>query len=189
MPRHPASAVAHGYAAESGATRFMMPWEIAIFFSVTACREMLVVLCGDRDDCVTEGQRYLGKGKEQGARYKIIPGDHGEAKDRHAESDMNLGQFREQLRVHDNGGHDPDDEEDEHCRDFGVGEQQVRDDQGDTGKQRRCGHPGTPSTMNVSPSPSMMPRTTGLVASLAIGLIIPVTPARSQKRPVVRPEP
>ena len=35
----------------------------------------------------------------------------------------------------------------------------------------------------------MMPRTTGLVASLEIGRMAPVTPARSQKSPVVRPDP
>ena len=46
----------------------------------------------------------------------------------------------------------------------------------------------TPSTMKESPRPSMMPRTTGFVASLEIGLMAPVAPARSQKRPVVRPD-
>ena len=43
--------------------------------------------------------------------------------------------------------------------------------------------------MKESPSPSMMPRTTGLVASRAIGRMAPVRPARSQKSPVVRPAP
>ena len=46
-----------------------------------------------------------------------------------------------------------------------------------------------PSTMKLKPNPSMIPRTTGFVVTFSIQVMVPVTPIKSQKRPVKIPDP
>ena len=65
---------------------------------------------------------------------------------------------------------------------LGLVKKKVGNHQGNPGQDRRVPIRWTPSTMKESPRPSIMPRTTGLVASLAIGRMSPrEAPASSQK--------